>query len=68
MSEKKRIFDKAMTRRQFLKVSGKGMAGLALSTSLLNLFGVTKAEAVSYTHLTFTSSTAGVSASRPRRT
>lgn len=29
MSEKKRIFDKAMTRRQFLKVSGKGMAGLA---------------------------------------
>lgn len=44
MSEKKRIFDKAMTRRQFLKVSGKGMAGLALSTSLLNLFGVTKAE------------------------
>lgn len=44
MSEKKRIFDKEMTRRQFLKMSGKGMAGLALSSSLLGLFGVTKAE------------------------
>ncbi|MBQ8536262.1 MAG: ferredoxin-like protein [Clostridia bacterium] len=43
MSEKK-FFDKEMTRRQFLKMSGKGMAGLALSSSLLSLFGVTKAE------------------------
>lgn len=43
MSEKK-FFDKEMTRRQFLKMSGKGMAGLALSSSLLSLFGVTRAE------------------------
>lgn len=44
MSEKK-LFDKEVTRRQFLKVTGKGMAGLAASTSLLSLFGVTRAEA-----------------------
>ena len=44
MSEKERIFDKAVTRRQFLKLTGKGMAGLAVSTSLMSLFGVTRAE------------------------
>ena len=43
----KKIFDKEVTRRQFLKVTGKGVAGLAASTSLLNLFGLTKAEAES---------------------
>ena len=43
----KKIFDKEVTRRQFLKVTGKGVAGLAASTSLLSLFGLTKAEAES---------------------
>ena len=33
-----------MTRRQFLKISGKGLAGLALSTTMLNLLGTTQAE------------------------
>ena len=44
MSEKKHIFDKEMTRRHFLQLTGKGMAGLALTPSLLSVLGVTKAE------------------------
>lgn len=36
MSEnKKTLLDRAFTRRQFLKLSGKGLAGVALSSSML---------------------------------
>ena len=41
------MFDKVMTRRKFLEITGKGAAGLAASASLLKLFGVTKAQAES---------------------
>lgn len=33
------LFNKEYTRRQFLKISGKGIAGMAISASLLNLLG-----------------------------
>lgn len=33
------IIDRDMTRRQFLKISGKSLAGLAITTSMLSLFG-----------------------------
>lgn len=39
MSENKKLFDRKYTRRQFLKISGKGLAGVAVSASLLNLIG-----------------------------
>ena len=35
MADKTRFLDRDYTRRQFLKLSGKSLAGLALSTSLL---------------------------------
>ncbi|MDO5407106.1 MAG: ferredoxin-like protein [Eubacteriales bacterium] len=38
------FLDAQMTRRQFLKVSGKSIAGLALSASMLSLFGCTQQE------------------------
>lgn len=40
MSNKiKQFFDKETTRREFLKMSGKGIAGLAFTSSILSLFG-----------------------------
>lgn len=46
MSEKnqKGFMTKEVTRRQFMKISGKGLAGLALSTSMLSLMRTTQAE------------------------
>lgn len=38
------VFDKEYTRRQFLKMSGKGLAGVTLSAGLLSLFGCTQKE------------------------
>lgn len=49
MSEKLHIFDKEMTRRKFLEITGKGAAGLAASTGLLKLFGINAAEASTVT-------------------
>ena len=42
MADKTRFLDKDYTRRQFLKLSGKSLAGLALSTSMLSALGVTE--------------------------
>ena len=42
---KKTLLDREYTRRQFMKLTGKGLAGVALSNSLLSLMGVTKAQA-----------------------
>lgn len=39
--EKKGLFSKEYTRRQFMKLTGKGLAGVALSSSLLSLMGAT---------------------------
>lgn len=36
---KKSFFNKETTRREFLKMSGKGIGGIAISLSLLNLLG-----------------------------
>lgn len=44
MSEKMMIWSKEYTRREFLKISGKSLAGIALSSSLLSLFATTQAE------------------------
>ena len=44
MLEKRGVFSKEYTRRQFLKISGKSMAGVALSSSLLSLLAVSQAE------------------------
>ena len=42
-NEKKGSFlDAQMTRRQFLKVSGKSLAGLTVSATMLSLFGCTQ--------------------------
>lgn len=41
---KQGFFDREYTRRQFLKMSGKGLAGVTLSASLLSLFGCTQKE------------------------
>jgi len=38
------FIEKVRTRREFLKISGKGMAGIAVSASVLNLIGCTKTE------------------------
>ena len=40
--DRKSFLDKDYTRRQFLKLSGKSLAGLAISTSMLSVLGVTK--------------------------
>jgi Fe-S-cluster-containing dehydrogenase component len=45
MSEIKLGFlDKEMTRRQFVKISGKSLAGLTLSAGMLSLLGVSQAQ------------------------
>lgn len=45
LEEKKDGFlDRQMTRRQFLKISGKSLAGLTISATMLNLFGCTQQE------------------------
>lgn len=36
------FLDKEMTRRQFMKISGKTLAGLTLSATMLQLFGCTQ--------------------------
>ena len=41
MSDKKRFLDKDYTRRQFLKLSGKSLAGVAMSSAMLSTLGVT---------------------------
>ena len=46
MSEnKKTLLSREYTRRQFLKLTGKGFAGVALSSSMLSLLGCTQAQA-----------------------
>jgi len=40
----KGIFDKEYSRRQFLKISGKGLAGVTLTAAMLSLFGCTQKE------------------------
>lgn len=46
MSEEKKmgILDKEYTRRQFLKISGKGLAGISMTAAMLSLFGCTQQE------------------------
>ena len=39
--EGRKFLDEEMTRRQFMKISGKGLVGLTLSASMLKLFGCT---------------------------
>ena len=34
-----RVFDKETTRREFLKLTGKGIAGFAVTSSILSMFG-----------------------------
>lgn len=41
---KESFLDKQMTRRQFLKISGKSLAGLTVSATLLSLFGCSMQE------------------------
>ncbi len=43
----KGIMNRELTRREFMKLTGKGMAGVALSSSLLRLFDCTQAQAES---------------------
>ena len=43
MSDKKRFLDKDFTRRQFLKLSGKSLAGVAMSGAMLSTLGVSAA-------------------------
>lgn len=38
----KKTLDTEMTRRRFMKISGKSLAGLTISVSLLSLFGCTQ--------------------------
>ncbi len=45
--EKKGFLSREYTRRQFMKLSAKGLTGVALSSSLLSLMGVTKSQAES---------------------
>jgi ferredoxin len=42
---KKTPLDRELTRRQFMKLTGKGLAGVAISGSLLDLMGCTLAQA-----------------------
>ncbi|MEG0301337.1 ferredoxin-like protein [Cetobacterium sp.] len=35
----KKVFDKETTRREFLKLTGKGIAGFAVTSSILSMFG-----------------------------
>ena len=41
MSDQKRFLDKDYTRRQFLKLSGKSLVGVAMSSAMLSTLGVT---------------------------
>jgi len=41
---KQGFLDKEMTRRQFMKISGKTLAGVTLSASLLKLFGCAQSQ------------------------
>lgn len=43
--EKKGLFSREYTRRQFMKMTGKGLTGVALSSSLLTLIGATQGQA-----------------------
>ena len=43
MSDKKRFLDKDFTRRQFLKLSGKSLVGVTMSSTMLSTLGVTAA-------------------------
>ncbi len=45
--EKKGFLSREYTRRQFMKLSAKGLTGIALSSSLLSLMGVTQSQAES---------------------
>ena len=45
--EKKGFLSREYTRRQFMQLSGKGLTGVALSSSLLSLLGATRAQAES---------------------
>lgn len=45
--EKKGFLSREYTRRQFMKLSAKGLTGVALSSSLLSLMGVTRTQAES---------------------
>ena len=42
---KKTLMDREYTRRQIMKLSGKGLAGVALSSTLLSLMGCTRSQA-----------------------
>jgi len=44
MLKEKKFMDENMTRRQFMKISGKALAGVTLSASMLKLFGCTTAQ------------------------
>ena len=52
-STEKGFMTKEVTRRQFMKLSGKCLAGLALSTTMLNVLGTTQAEVDSGAVTTF---------------
>ena len=41
MSDNKRFLDKDFTRRQFLKLSGKSLVGVTMSSTMLSTLGVT---------------------------
>lgn len=43
--EKKGLLAREYTRRQFMKLTAKGLTGVALSSSLLSLMGVTRSQA-----------------------
>jgi Fe-S-cluster-containing dehydrogenase component len=43
--EKKGFLNREYTRRQFMKLSAKGLTGVALSSSLLALMGITRSQA-----------------------
>lgn len=45
--EKKGFLSREITRRQFMKLSAKGLTGAALSSSLLSLIGATRSQAES---------------------
>ena len=54
MAENQKGFmTKEMTRRNFLKISGKGLAGFTLSASMLSVLGVSQAEVDSGAVTTF---------------
>ena len=44
VNEKVGFLDRQMTRRQFLKISGKSLVGLTVAGSMLSLLGCTQEE------------------------